>query len=119
MTPRQYCVYILTNKRNNILYTGITGDIQKRIYEHKTKAADGFTKKYNVAKLVYYEIHGSFSSARRREKQIKGWLRRKKAALIESVNPYWVDLAQDWIEMPRPPQTLRPGVGTQGDRKVV
>ena len=95
MIPRQYCVYILTNKRNNILYTGITGDIQKRIYEHKTKAVDGFTKKYNADILVYYEIFEDPENAILREKQIKAGSRQKKINLINNFNKEWRDLYKE------------------------
>ena len=75
-----------------MLYTGVTSGLIKRVYEHKNKLADGFTKKYNVNKLVYYEIFGDIMSAIEREKQIKGWVRKKKIALIEKENPEWKDL---------------------------
>lgn len=82
----QYYVYIMTN-RSQTLYTGVTNDLQHRVYEHKQKLVDGFTKKYNLTKLVYYESTDDVRSAIGREKQIKGWLRAKKIALIESMNP--------------------------------
>jgi len=75
-----------------VLYTGVTSGLIKRVYEHKNKLADGFTQKYNVNKLVYYEIFGDIMSAIEREKQIKGWVRKKKIALIEKENPEWKDL---------------------------
>jgi len=78
MMPEQYCIYTLTNKHNIVLYTGITSNIQKRIYEHKTKAVAGFTKKYNVDKLVYYEIFEDPENAILREKQIKAGSRQKR-----------------------------------------
>ena len=93
--PRQYCIYILTNKRHNILYTGITGDIQKRIYEHKTKTVAGFTKKYNIAKLVYYEIFEDPENAILREKQLKAGSRQKKIDLINNFNKEWRDLYEE------------------------
>ena len=89
-------VYILCSKRNGTLYTGVTSNIQKRIYEHKNKMIEGFTKKYNVNILVYYEIYEEIYYAIAREKQIKGWIRKKKLDLIESVNPDWNDL---WDEI--------------------
>jgi len=92
---RQYYVYIMTNK-SGTLYVGVTGDLQKRVYEHKNKLVDGFTKKYNINKLIYYDMTTDIESAIRREKQIKGWLRKKKIALIDSMNPGWEDLSQDW-----------------------
>jgi putative endonuclease len=82
----------MTNKANRVLYTGVTNDLERRVYEHKEKLVEGFTKKYNVNKLVFYEICVDIEGAIAREKQIKGWLRRKKVALIESVNPEWRDL---------------------------
>jgi putative endonuclease len=85
----------MTNK-SGTLYVGVTGDLQKRVYEHKNKLVDGFTKKYNINKLIYYDMTTDIESAIRREKQIKGWLRKKKIALIDSMNPGWEDLSQDW-----------------------
>ena len=92
MTEKKGYVYILTNVHNKVLYTGVTSELIKRVYEHKNKMADGFTKKYNLNKLVYYEVSDNIMSAITREKQIKGWLRSKKIALIESKNPEWKDL---------------------------
>jgi len=88
-------VYIMTNKNNTVLYTGVTSDLVKRVYEHKNKLADGFTKKYNAVKLVYYEVFDDTSEAIRREKQIKGGSRDNKVRLIESMNPRWDDLYDD------------------------
>ncbi len=87
-------VYILTNKRNSVLYTGVTSDLIKRVYEHKEKIVEGFTKKYNLQKSVYYEMFNSIEDAITREKQIKGWVSRKKTNLINSFNPDWQDLYQ-------------------------
>ena len=89
---RHYCVYILTNKANTVLYTGITNDLQRRVYEHKEKFANGFTKRYNVSKLVYYEVFDDPENAIAREKQIKAGPRRKKVALINGSNREWADL---------------------------
>ncbi len=89
---KQSYVYILSNKSNSVLYTGVTSDLIKRIYEHKHKLADGFTKKYNVDKLVYFEVFDDIEQAILRENQIKGWVRVKKLALIESKNSNWKDL---------------------------
>ena len=89
-----YYVYMLTNKNNNVLYTGITNNLHRRLYEHKNKFIDGFTKKYNVCKLVYYETTIDVNSAIEREKQIKGWTRAKKTALVESKNSQWCDLSE-------------------------
>ena len=96
-TLGQYYVYMLTNQRRT-LYTGVTNDLVRRVYEHKHKLADGFTKKYNVSWLVYYESVSDARSAIAREKQIKGWLRSKKVALIESTNPRWRDLSDGWFD---------------------
>jgi putative endonuclease len=85
-------VYILFNKRNGTLYTGVTSNLIKRVYEHKNKVTQGFTAKYDVDKLGYYEIYNSIISAIEREKQIKGGSRKKKLILIESMNPEWNDL---------------------------
>jgi putative endonuclease len=82
----------MTNKRNTVLYTGVTNDLKKRVYEHKEKLVGGFTKKYNINKLVYYEIFDSSYSAITREKQIKSRSRQKKVNLIGSLNPEWDDL---------------------------
>ena len=93
--PKQYFVYILTNKHNIVLYTGITNNLSKRIYEHKTKAVAGFTKKYNVDKLVYYEIFEDPENAILREKQIKAGSRQKKIDLINNFNKEWRDLYEE------------------------
>ena len=85
----------MTNEGNRVLYTGVTNNLQRRVYEHKNKLVKGFTKKYNVIKLVFYEVCDDIESAILREKQIKGWLRVKKIALIESMNPEWRDLSLD------------------------
>ena len=95
----QYYVYIVTNYRRT-LYTGLTNDLTRRMYEHRHKLVDGFTKRYNISKLVCYEVTEDVQSAIAGEKQIKGWRRSKKVALIESVNPSWVDLAAEWDENP-------------------
>ena len=93
---KQYYVYIMTNK-SRTLYTGITDNLERRAYEHKKKLLDGFTKKYNITKLVYYEVTSDVRAAIEREKQIKGWLRMKKIALIEAINPQWADLSEGWV----------------------
>jgi putative endonuclease len=87
-----YYVYIITNWNNKVLYIGVTNNIARRIYEHKNKLVDGFTKKYNVYKLVYLEEMNDVEAAISREKQLKGWNREKKIMLIDSVNPKWEDL---------------------------
>ncbi len=93
-----YYVYIVTNKVNTVLYTGVTNDLTRRAYEHSGKFVNGFTSRYNATKLVYYELTGDVESAITREKQIKGLLRKKKVALIESMNPKWLDLSLEWME---------------------
>ena len=85
-------IYILFNKRNGTLYTGVTSDLKKRVYEHKNKIFDGFTSKYDVNKLGYYEEYNNIKNAIEREKQIKDGNRKKKIALIESINAEWKDL---------------------------
>jgi len=97
MTYKPAYIYILTNISNRVLYTGVTNDIVKRVYEHRNKLIDGFTKKYNVYKLVYYEKFDDIVSAITREKQIKGWLRSKKISLIENFNSDWKDLYEGLI----------------------
>ncbi|KKW17452.1 MAG: Excinuclease ABC, C subunit-like protein [Candidatus Magasanikbacteria bacterium GW2011_GWA2_50_22] len=87
------CVYILASKRNGTLYTGVTSHLEKRLQEHQSGTLEGFTKKYHVHMLVYYEVHETIADAISREKQIKGGSRKKKLALIESVNPAWRDLS--------------------------
>jgi len=91
-----YHVYIMCNVAK-MLYTGVTGDLDTRIIQHKAKLSGGFTKKYNVHRLVYFEAFQDIRDAIAREKQIKGWLRAKKVALIESVNPEWKDLSPEWM----------------------
>ncbi|TMB64841.1 MAG: GIY-YIG nuclease family protein [Chloroflexi bacterium] len=87
-------VYIVTG-RSDTLYTGVTSILEKRAAQHKQKAVDGFSKRYNLTLLLYYEVHGDIRAAIAREKQIKGWTRAKKIALVESVNPHWRDLSED------------------------
>jgi putative endonuclease len=94
---KHYYVYIMTN-RSRTLYTGVTNDLVRRVYEHQHKLVEGFTKKYNITMLVYYEETSDVRAALVREKQIKGWLRAKKVALIESMNPKWDDLSKEWNE---------------------
>ena len=91
-------VYILASQKKGTLYTGVTSDLIKRVDEHKNDARDGFTKKYQVHSLVYYEAHDDINAARTREKQIKAWKRQWKINLIEKDNPEWVDLFPGLIE---------------------
>ena len=93
----QYFVYIITNKRKTTLYTGMTNDLLRRMYEHKTGHTKGFSKWYNLTDLMYYEETSSVEDAIAREKEIKGWVRRKKVALIEGCNAGWEDLSRDWF----------------------
>ena len=92
---KQYYVYIATNKRNTVLYTGVTNNLTLRIFQHKNKLIDGFTKKYNINKLVFCEIFNNPTDAIAAEKKIKGWLRRRKVDLIEKTNPDWKDLSDE------------------------
>jgi putative endonuclease len=85
----------MTNRRNTVLYTGVTNDLRKRVYEHKEKLVNGFTKKYNITKLVYYEIFKDIENAILREKQIKAGSRRKKTELVHSMNKEWRDLYEE------------------------
>lgn len=94
---KQYFVYILASKRNGTLYIGVTSNLEKRIFEHKNKLIKGFTEKYNLKILVYYEITNDINSAIRREKQLKKWNRKWKLELIEKSNPKWTDLSEGWI----------------------
>ena len=96
-TNKQYYVYIMTNK-SGTLYTGLTENLKKRIDQHKNKLVEGFTKKYNIKKLLYFETFPDVYSAIDREKTIKGWVRRKKLDLIRTTNPDWTDLSQDWYD---------------------
>ena len=90
-------IYIMTNKNNKVLYTGVTSNLFKRVAEHKNKMVYGFTSKYNVTKLVYYEEHNTMDEAIAREKQIKGGSRQKKIDLINSNNPEWKDLFEEFF----------------------
>ena len=91
---KQYFVYILTNKTNKVLYIGVTNNLVRRMYEHKNKLVEGFSMKYNVDKLVYYEVTNDIRSAIEREKQLKNWHRQWKINLINSFNPDWKDLSE-------------------------
>ena len=89
---KTYCVYIMASE-SGVLYIGVTNDLERRVIEHKKKRVPGFSARYNVQKLVYFESFGNVRDAIAREKQLKGWLRKRKVALIESVNPHWNDLS--------------------------
>ncbi len=92
-----YHVYILSNQANTVVYIGVTGDLMRRLWEHRNDVAEGFTKRYHVHTLVYYESTSDVQAAIAREKQLKKWRRAKKNELIESVNPTWKDLEEDWF----------------------
>jgi putative endonuclease len=94
---KQFCVYILASKRNGTLYIGVTSELAARVWQHKSKAVEGFTAKYRVDRLVYYEAHGSAEAAIVREKQLKKWRRSWKIELIESLNPEWRDLYEELL----------------------
>lgn len=93
---RHYYVYILTNWNNEVMYVGMTNNLERRMYEHKNKLVDGFTKKYNVFKLVYYELGNDVNAVIAREKEIKKWRREKKDNLVKTLNPEWKDLSLEW-----------------------
>jgi putative endonuclease len=99
---KEYYVYILAN-RARVLYTGVTNNLERRLYEHRHKLVRGFTSRYNIGRLVYAESTNDVIAALEREKQIKGWLRQKKIALIESLNPEWRDLSEEWFGQPQDP----------------
>ena len=90
-----YYVYCVTNKANNVMYVGVTNDIKRRMMEHRAELVEGFTKRYHVHKLVYYETFHDVSAAIAREKQLKSWKRDKKNRLVEAVNENWRDLTED------------------------
>ena len=95
MRTHNYYVYIITNWNNKVIYTGITNDLARRIYEHKNKMVPGFTKRYNIHKLLYFEHTTDVNVAINREKEIKKWRREKKNSLINSINPTWIDLGNN------------------------
>jgi putative endonuclease len=94
--PMTYYACILTNWNNKVMYIGMTNDLERRLYEHRHHLADGFTNQYNVNKLAYYESTTDVKAAIAREKQLKGWLRAKKNALVQRMNPTRQDLSKDW-----------------------
>jgi putative endonuclease len=102
--PKRFHVYIMTNRpRSHVLYTGISGNLSRRIFQHKNKLVPGFTSRYNLTRLVYYEYFAYPDAAIAREKEIKGWRRSKKINLIESMNLHWHDLAESWTDVYAPP----------------
>jgi putative endonuclease len=94
-TEKRYYVYLMTNWNHRVMYVGVTNDIMRRLDEHKNKLIKGFTEKYNINKLVYFEETANVSSAIAREKEIKKWRRQKKNALVQSINPKWSDLLDE------------------------
>lgn len=94
---KEYYVYIMSNKRST-LYTGVTNDLEQRVYQHQNKQIEGFTKRYNITQLVYFESSNDVTAAIAREKQIKGLLRSKKIELIKRMNPEWKDLSEGWFD---------------------
>jgi putative endonuclease len=99
---QQYYVYMVSNQGRNVVYIGVTNSLERRMWEHKTKAIPGFTKKYNCDQLVYFEICEHIDAAIAREKQLKGWIRAKKDALIAKMNPELRDLSAEWDSLPTP-----------------
>jgi putative endonuclease len=99
--PREhrYYVYLLTNKNDKVMYVGVTNNLERRVHEHKTKMVPGFTEKYNVNKLVYFEETRDVLVAVAREKEIKKWRREKKNNLVVAINPEWKDLSDGWFEI--------------------
>ena len=109
--PKQFYIYIMTNRPlSHVLYPGITGDLSRRVFEHKNKLVPGFTSRYNLTRLAYCECFFYPDAAIDREKEIKGWRRSKKIRLIESMNPRWDDLAERWCEVYKP---MAPGAARQ------
>ena len=101
--PRHFHVYIMTNRpRPRVLYTGVTGNLVRRVFQHKNKLMPGFTSRYNLTRLVYYGKFVFPDAAIAREKEIKGWRRSKKICLIESMNPHWRDLSDGWWDQYKP-----------------
>lgn len=98
MLNKNYYIYILTNWNNRVMYIGVTNDLKRRLYEHKNKIYPGFTNKYNLNKIVYYELFFDINDAIRREKELKKWRREKKNNLIELINPNWNDLSQELFD---------------------
>ena len=105
---KTFHIYILAS-RTRVLYVGVTSDFMKRLHEHRNKLVPGFTARYNVNRLVYVETTDDAQAAIARERQIKGWLRSRKVALIESSNPQWLDLSEAWYARQVPDPSLRSG----------
>jgi len=94
---KQPCVYMLASKRNGTLYIGVTSDLIKRVYQHRMELVEGFSKRYGIHDLVWYEVHETMESAIQREKQLKNWSRQAKITLLERTNPAWHDLWEDLV----------------------
>ena len=106
---RRFFVYVMTNRpRSHVLYTGITGNLPHRVFQHKNRLVSGFTSRYNLTRLVYYEEFVYPDAATNREKEIKSWRRSKKIRLIESMNPHWDDLAASWADIYKPDSLSAP-----------
>jgi len=112
-----YYVYILSNA-SRLLYTGITSNLERRVWEHKRKVIPGFTSKYNLHHLVYFETFGDVRAAITREKQIKAWRREKRVTLIRGKNPHWADLASDWFKRRLPRSAKRIVLKTTGAQEL-
>ena len=107
-TPKRFYVYIMTNgPKPAVLYVGVTGNLRHRVWQHKNKLVEGFTHRYNLTCLAYYEEFVYPHAAIAREKEIKGWRRTKKIRLIESMNPRWEDLAGDWQDVYKPDEPVK------------
>ena len=106
MGYKQYFIYMMTNRWKNVLYTGMTNSLERRVWEHKNKAVPGFTKQYNCDRLIYFEEYTEVDQAIARETQLKAWSRKKKDALIARMNPEWHDLAAGWYEAGDPSTSL-------------
>jgi putative endonuclease len=116
---RRFFVYIMTNRpRSHVLYTGVTGNLPHRVFQHKNKLVPGFTSRYNLTRLVYYECLVYPDAAINREKEIKGWRRSKKIRLIESVNPHWRDLAEGWTDIYKPDASRNLRNAQAGPRQI-
>ena len=113
---RNYYVYIMSNWNHKVLYTGMTNNLEKRVLEHKQKLMKGFTEKYNVTKLVYFDYGSDVKGAIETEKKIKGWRREKKVKLIERMNPNWQDLSEQWFPHLRSLAALRDDMGAASFR---
>ncbi len=109
---KQYYVYMMATRHRSAVYVGVTNDLERRVSEHRSKKFDGFTNRYHVGILVYYEATSDVRVALAREKHLKGWRRARKIALIESLNPMWVDLTEGWFDPTAAPPDAFAKVGT-------